>query len=142
MAIAILLNEGVVHEATHDVEAFIWVFSYCVMRNLLTRASKHPQQEVKSQCQEFRRLFSAAFAQNTFQKIEMVRGHRSPGLTFPKRGTVDKIIHSFMSKSLVNLFLEFRRLIETIDKVDIPVDGAQLTHDKLLEIVDKAIESL
>jgi hypothetical protein len=29
-----LTTERVVHEATHDVEFFVWVLSYCVMRNL------------------------------------------------------------------------------------------------------------
>jgi hypothetical protein len=139
MAIAILLNEGVVHEATHDVESFIWVFSYCVMGNLLIHASEHPEQEVKDQCQEFRQLFTAAFAQTSFKKIERARGHRSPALTFPEDEDVNRIIDSFMSKSLVNLFLDFRRMIYIADD---PRGGVQLTHDKLLELVDKAIESL
>jgi hypothetical protein len=139
MAMAILLNEGVVHAAAHDVESFIWVFSYCVMRNLLIHASKHPQKEVKDQCPEFRRLFTAAFAQTTFQNIEMARSQKSPALTFPKHGNVNSIIESFMSASLLNLFVGFRRLIYIVENPD---GGVQLTHDQLLEIVDQAIESL
>lgn len=78
------VNDHVVHEAAHDIQCFIWVFSYCIMRNLLIRASKHPQQEVRDQRGEFRRLFSAAFAQTTFKNIVMARGSNSHALTFPK----------------------------------------------------------
>jgi len=53
MAMDILLQRGVVHEANHDVESFIWVFSFCVKRNILIRAFDDPQSEVREQCTEF-----------------------------------------------------------------------------------------
>lgn len=142
MAMAILGKKDVVYEAAHDVESFIWVLSYCVMRSLLIRCSisKHPEQEVKDQCQAFRRLFSAAFAQTTFKKIEITRSHKSPALTFPEDEDVDRVIKNFMSKSLVDLFAGLRGLIWAVEK---PFGGVQLTHDDLLKLVDKAIsESL
>ena len=43
-------TEQVVHEATHDVESFVWVLSYCVMRNLYHRASRRTApKEVRDQ---------------------------------------------------------------------------------------------
>ncbi|KAF8968594.1 hypothetical protein BDZ97DRAFT_358403 [Flammula alnicola] len=50
MARTILLQEvdsngDVVHEATHDVESFIWVLSYCVMGNLCDQAFKSTAQK-------------------------------------------------------------------------------------------------
>jgi len=144
MAMALLrqdsdVDDHVVHEAAHDIQSFIWVFSYCIMRNLLICASKHPQQEVRDQRQEFRRLFSAAFAQTTFKNIVMARGSNSHALTFPKDKDIRGIIDSFMSKSLVNLFAGLQELIWAVEK---PSGGVQLTHDDLLKLVDKAIESL
>ena len=139
MAMAILRKKDVVHEAAHDVESFIWVFSYCVMRSLLICASKQPEQEIKNQSREFRQLFSAAFAQTTFKKIESARSHKSPALTFPEDEDVNGIIESFMSKSLVDLFIDLRRIIYIAENPD---GGVQLTHDQLLDVVDKAIGSL
>lgn len=39
-------NIHVAHETAHDVESFIWVLSYCVMRNLQIRASEEDFQMV------------------------------------------------------------------------------------------------
>lgn len=143
MALAILRNKGaIVHEPAHDVESFIWVFSYCVMRNLLIRynASKDVPQEAKNQGKEFRKLFSAAFSQTTFKSIGVARSHSSPALIFPEDEDVDWIIESFMSKTLVNLFVGLRDLIWAVEKPS--GGGMQLTHDDLLKVVDEAIESL
>jgi len=42
--------EHVVHEANYDVESFIWVLSYAVLRNLCHRASKlSDSQEIRDQ---------------------------------------------------------------------------------------------
>jgi len=139
MAMDILLQRGVVHEATHDVESFIWVFSYCVMRNILTRAFEDPRSEVREQSTEFLEIFSSAFAQTAFEKITMVRHQRCDALRFPEDPDVNKIIDSFMSQSLFNLFLDIRELVYALEK---PGGGVPLTHEKLLLVVDKAIDSL
>jgi len=139
MAAAILLQRGVVHEANHDIESFIWVFSYCVMRNLLIRSSNQPNPELKGQCKDFREEFALVFAQTTFKKIETMRNHKSPALTFPENPAVNRIIESFMSESLLNLFLDLQDLIYSAHKRR---NAAPLTHDQLLEVINTAINSL
>jgi hypothetical protein len=61
MARKILSLQGtqpVVHQATHGVESFIWVLSFCVMRNVqLWAINKAAPTDVYAQCKAFRTIF-------------------------------------------------------------------------------------
>ena len=133
-------DERVVHEAAHDVESFIWVLSYCVMRNLCHRASQRSApKEVRNQCHAFLVLFRRAFGQTTVEFISYERQSRSCALTFSEAGKVNEIISSFMSDALIALFRELRGLIYRLDD---PFKRNSLTHDSLLALVNQSLASL
>ena len=105
-------TERVVHEATHDVESFVWVLSCCVMRNLYHRASQRSApKEVREQCHAFRSLLFRAFGQTITMAIAKERQSGSYGLTFPRFHSVHGIIANFMSDTLVALFQDLQGLI-------------------------------
>ncbi|PPQ70566.1 hypothetical protein CVT25_012036 [Psilocybe cyanescens] len=132
-------NLPIVHEAAHDVESFIWVLSYSVMRNLLIRASEEPSKEFQDSCNSLREIYQEAFCKAANMKIATQRQSRSAALAFPGRHKVHKIIESFMSNILVSLFKEFQALIHRSADIFNPVP---LTHHDLLSVVNKAIASL
>ncbi|KIM86984.1 hypothetical protein PILCRDRAFT_815428 [Piloderma croceum F 1598] len=76
MARRILLQDlqmttgNIVHEVSHDVESFIWVLSYCVMRNLYLRASQRSApKEVRDQSHAIRYLLRQTFGQTITKAI-------------------------------------------------------------------------
>ncbi|KAF8971209.1 hypothetical protein BDZ97DRAFT_1346930 [Flammula alnicola] len=76
-------TEDAAHKLGHVIESFVWVFSYCVMRNLCHRASEgSAPKEVRDECKEFRYLFHRAF------------GHVTAGGIANQRQTVDNTITS------------------------------------------------
>jgi hypothetical protein len=144
MARKILLqNETVIqvlHEATHDIESFIWVLSYCVMRNLHDRASQRSApKEVRDQCHEFRSLFCLAFGQTTIFEIANERLSESCALIFTALKRVKEITTSFMSNTLVALFQDLQNLLHNAANVYNPIP---LTHDSVLTVVNQRLESL
>ena len=135
-----LTTERVVHEATHDVESFVWVLSYCVMRNVYHRASQRSApKEVRVQCHAFRSLLRQAFGQTTPKAIATDRQSRSFGLTFPTDRDVSDIIASFMSDALVTLFKDLRGLVH---RAADPFNSTPLTLDHLLAVVNQRLASL
>ena len=134
-------TEWVVHEATHDVESFVWVLSYCVMRNLCHRASRRTApKEVRDQCHAFRILFYQAFGQTTALSIAAERQSRSIALTFPRMTRrVGEITKSFVSDALVALFQDLQDLIS---RAAIIFNPTPLTHDSLLAVVNQRLASL
>ena len=135
-----LTTERVVHEATHDIESFVWVLSYCVMRNIYHRASQRSApKEVRGQCHAFRSLLRQAFGQTTPKAIATERQSRSFSLTFPTDRDVIEIIASFMSDALVALFKDLRGLIH---RAADPFNPTPLTHDALLAVVTQRLASL
>jgi hypothetical protein len=135
-----LTTERVVHEAAHDVESFVWVLSYCVMRNLYHRASQRSvPKEVRDQCHAFRSLFRQAFGQTTAQAIASERQSRSYSLTFPRLHNVMEIIANFMSDALVALFTDLQGLIHHATD---PFNPIPLTRDALLAVVNQSLASL
>ncbi|KIL53879.1 hypothetical protein M378DRAFT_201229, partial [Amanita muscaria Koide BX008] len=138
MARRILLQEvqgttRVVHEATHDVESFVWVLSYCVMRKLYLRASQQSApKEVRNQCHAFRLLFRQAFGQTSSMAIATERQSGSYALEFPTlHRVVSDIIANFMSDTLVVLFKDLQGLIH---RAQDPFNPTPLTHDALLAV--------
>ena len=133
-------TERVVHEATHDVESFVWVLSYCVMRNLYHRASQRSApKEVRDQCHAFRSLLRQAFGQTTTMAIATERQSGSYALTFPTDDDVVEITTSFMSDTLVALFQDLRGLIH---RAADPFNPTPLTHDSLLAVVNQQLALL
>ena len=132
-------TERVVHEATHDVESFVWVLSYCVMRNLYHRASQRSApKEVRDQCHAFRSLLRQAFGQTTTKAIATERQSGSYALTFPTDDDVIEITTSFMSDALVALFQDLRGLIHCAAD---PFNPTPLTHDSILAVVNQRLAS-
>ena len=130
----------VVHESTHDVESFIWVLSYCVMRNLCHRASQRfAPMEVRSQCHAFRSLLHQAFGRTSSKAIATERQSGSYALNFTTDDDVNEITTSFMSDALIALFKDLRGLIHRHDD---PFDPTALTHDSLLAVVNQRLASL
>ena len=130
----------VVHESTHDVESFIWVLSYCVMRNLCHRASQRfAPMEVRNQSHALKVRLRRAFGQTTTGFIAELRQSGSSALTFPEESDVNEITRSFMSDALVALFHDLRGLIHRHDD---PFDPTALTHDSLLAVVNQRLASL
>ena len=130
----------IVHEAAHDVESFIWVLSYSIMRNLHHRASKQStSKEIRDQRVTFRNLFSHAFGQTNPINIAERRQSGSFCLVFPGYSGVNEIISSFMSHALMSLFKGLRGLIH---RATDPFNPTPLTHDALLGVIDNAIISL
>ena len=118
MARSILLQsvsisaERTVHEAAHDVESFIWVLSYSVMRNLFPRASERSaSKEVRDERVTFRNLFSQAFGQTTPENIAVQRQSGSSCMLFPDNRRVNQIVSSFMTGALISLFRDLQGLI-------------------------------
>jgi len=132
--------ERTVHDATHDVESFVWVLSYAVMRNLYHRASERSTpKEVRDERPTFRYLFSQAFGQTTPRAIAAQRQSASYCLTFPRDRAVNKIVSSFMSDALVSFFRDLQGLIHHATD---PFNPSLLAHDTLLVVVNKTINSL
>jgi hypothetical protein len=130
----------IVHEAAHDVESFIWVLSYSVMRNLYYRASQRStSKEIRDQRIAFRDLFSQAFGQTTPENIAGQRQSASSCLVFPESGRVDEIISGFMTGALISLFKGLQGLIH---RATDPFSPTSLTHDALLGVINNAIDSL
>ena len=133
-------DERVVHEAAHDVESFIWVLSYCVMRNLCHRASQRSApKEVRNQSHAFRVLLRRAFGQTVRKFIAEMRHSTSCALTFHEDPDVIGITKEFMSDALIALFRELRGLIYRLDD---PFKPTPLTHDSLLALVNQSLASL
>jgi len=64
----------VVHQVAHDVESYIWVLSYCVMRNLQLRAVRRAApQEVQANAKPFGE-YSAVPSVKPLQKILQIKG--------------------------------------------------------------------
>jgi len=124
--------ERTVHEAAHDVESFIWVLSYSVMRNLFLQASKRSaSKEVRDERVTFRNLFIQAFGQTTPENIAGQRQSGSSCLVFPDNRRVNKIVSSFMTGALISLFKSLRGLIH---RATDPFNPTPLTHvDSLLD---------
>jgi hypothetical protein len=130
----------IVHEAAHDVESFIWVLSYSVMRNLYHRASQRStSKEIRDQRIAFRDLFSQAFGQTTPENIAGQRHSLASCLRFPESGRVNEIISGFMTGALISLFKGLRGLIH---RATDPFNPTSLTHDALLGVIDSGINSL
>ncbi|PPQ83145.1 hypothetical protein CVT25_005388 [Psilocybe cyanescens] len=143
MARAILLQSDakpVVHEAIHDVESFIWVLSYCVMRNLQLQASKQTTpQEVRAESKAFQSLFSRTFSKMTHKGIAAERHGFCQGFVFTTNKDVQKIIKHFMSQALVDLIKDVSELIYDAFH---PFRPVLFDHNALLAVTDKAITSL
>ena len=132
---------NIVHEVSHDVESFIWVLSYCVMRNLYLRASQRSApKEVRDQCHAFRYLLRQTFGQTITKAIALQRQSGSYGLTFPGDPEVNQIIMNFMSNALVSLFKDIEGLIYRA--MDPFTNTNPLTHDALLSVICHRLESL
>ena len=130
----------IVHEAVHDVESFIWVLSYSVMRNLYHRASERSTpKETRDQRVTFRNLFSHAFGQTTPRNIAVQRQSGSFCLFFPEDNGVNEIVSSYMSNVLIFLFKGLQGLIH---RATDPFNPTPLTHDALLRVINHAINSL
>ena len=130
----------IVHEAAHDVESFIWVLSYSVMRNLYHRASERStSKEIRNERITFRNLFSQAFGQTTPRSIAVQRQSGSFCLVFPEDEGVNKIISSFMSNALISLFKDLQGLVHHATD---PFNPTPLTHTDLLAVINNAINSL
>jgi len=144
MALEILLHDNdnighVVHEAKHDVESFIWVLSYSVMRKLCQTSKQSASREIQDQYSELRTRFRTAFSQVTSGAIASQRWSRCDALRFPVGRKVKDIIEEFMSPALVHLFEELQVLVHISTA---PQPASSLTHDDLLNTVNKAITSL
>ncbi|GLB41613.1 hypothetical protein LshimejAT787_1002130 [Lyophyllum shimeji] len=141
MARAILrASSSTVHQAQHDVESFIWVLAYCVMRNLCDRASRpSAPQDARAQYTVLKSLFSVTFSQTTARTIAAQRQSGSLGLIFPTDDDVEAIVKNFMSDPLVNLFATLGGLVH---KATDPFEPYPLTHDDLLAPVNDAIALL
>ncbi|KIL58054.1 hypothetical protein M378DRAFT_15802 [Amanita muscaria Koide BX008] len=132
--------ERVVHDATHDVESFVWVLSYCVMRNLYHRASQRSApKEVRDQRYAFRSMLRQAFGQTMPKAIATERQTWSFCLTFPLYRDVSEITTNFMSDALVALFKDLQGLIHPATD---PFNPTPLTHDALLAVVNQRLASL
>ena len=133
-------TERIVHEATHDVESFVWVLSYCVMRNLYHQASQRSApKKVRDQCHAFRSLLRQAFGQTTNKAIATERQSGSYALAFPTDDDVIEIIAHLMSDPLVALFGDLEDLIH---RASARFNPTPLTHDALLEVVNQRLASL
>ncbi|KAF8072223.1 hypothetical protein FPV67DRAFT_927385 [Lyophyllum atratum] len=140
MAREILENSGTtVHKARHDIESFIWVLLYCVLRSLHRRAShKSAPQDARAQFSTFKEIFSVTFGQTTPENIALQRHSFSRCMEFSTSREVEAIVTNFMSAPLVNLFAALRRLVHPVD----PFQPISLTHEDLLAPVDSAIALL
>jgi hypothetical protein len=134
-----------VHGAKDDVESFIWVLSYCVMRNLYNRASHKnalqdvgPPKDVQILLSKFRSLFSTAFGETDLGKLAQARSSSAVALVFPEYDTVEQITTRFMSRALISLFEDLKQLVHD----NHPNGSMPLTHDSLLEKVNNAITKL
>lgn len=130
---------SVEHQVKHDMESFIWVLSYFVMRNIFDRASKSSMQEVRSQCSNFRKIIRQAFGFTTKVDIAAARQSRSAILVFPKRLVINQIVSNFMTPGLINLFHSFETIVHHAHD---PQSPTAITHSALLKVVDKAITLL
>ncbi|KAF8804942.1 hypothetical protein BYT27DRAFT_7142933 [Phlegmacium glaucopus] len=130
----------VVHEASDDIESFIWVLSYSVMRNIYRRASNHSaSKEVKDECKSLRDTFNLAFGQTTPKAIAAQRHSLSDCLIFSTYSDLRNILTSFMSDALKSLFGDLADLMHCVNSRSNPIP---LTHDALLTVVNKTIDSL
>jgi len=143
MARKILSPQGaqrVMHQATHDVESFIWVLSYCVMCNVQLRAiNKTAPDGVHAECKAFHTIFRRAFSRATLDDIANERQNGSRALAFPTDPKVGRIIANIMSSPLCELFFDLRILVHAAQA---PFNPEILTHIALLAVVEKAIASL
>jgi hypothetical protein len=142
--IVCVLAEGdhFAHEEKHVIKSFIWVFAYCIMRNVLHQASKpHAPQGVKAQYDEFRKLFLESFGKTAYRSIFNVRHSGATTLEFPTFRIVDEIINQYMSKALITIFDDIQDLMQKAS-VRRQSPAFRLTHEGLVEIVDKGIASL
>lgn len=131
------INEYIIHQPKHDVESFIWVLSYCVMRNLYRRAfERSALREVSDQRAMFRTLFRQAFGQQTVRSIAIARQSMSDALIFTTEPDVQNIVENFMSQALISLFGDLQVLIHGASS---PRDPIPLTHDALLTAVNNTI---
>ncbi|EMD33827.1 hypothetical protein CERSUDRAFT_126048 [Gelatoporia subvermispora B] len=116
------------HQTHHDVESFIWVLIYSLMRRVLLKDRPNVTDEEKEWLQDFKIRFTQYF------------GRTSPS----------GIIHQRYGKEtwgIVQLYPVFfsrpvRELIETLNRQFILREQERLTHAVVLGAMDKAIRQL
>lgn len=65
--------------------------------------------------------------------------HGARALTFPTDRKVDRVVANFTNNPLCELFIDLQILVHAAQA---PVNLANLTHEALFAVVDKAIASL
>jgi hypothetical protein len=129
------------HEQKHDVESFIWVLSYCVMRFLLNLKGNKAAAGMKSEFDELKDLFDLAFGQTTRDTIAAERSSHCRVFSFISNPKISGITTKYSSKPIAKLFSTLRTMIHAASPF-MPPEPTPLTHEAVLAQVDTAIESL
>jgi hypothetical protein len=122
-----------------DVESFVWVLSYCVMRNLYQQAFRREEKDIRDQFEFLGYMFHQVFGQVDIRQLALHRQSGSDALEFPVTETIDKIIAAYMSDALVCLFGRLQDLLADAHKRYGPTP---LTHVIILTKVNDAIAEL
>lgn len=142
MARALLIGNANAHEAEHDIESFIWAFSYCVWRKLWQCIRHHEDTipEVKDEKEQFLDFYNPLFTQTKPRAIATHRTSTSDIITFVDAPPLKHIVETFMSEPLIELFYKFPLMIHNSQPIR-GVTPVPLTHNALLLVVNEAISS-
>lgn len=106
---AIGIQPAIVQTSEHDVESFVWLLAYSVMRKLYGKA-------IGDERYIMGQKFLQSFGKSSVSEISSQRSARTP-LTWPKFVLLDDLVHREMSEVLRGLFLQLRAQLAERDTI-------------------------
>ncbi|KAF8589552.1 hypothetical protein K439DRAFT_1657964 [Ramaria rubella] len=119
---AIQSNQTIIHAVHHDIEAFIWVFYYSLLRGLLATLKGERHTKIQE-------IFIFLFGHMRLDSIRRAR-HGASGLTW---------LTDFFPKPLLDLFSELEHYLELSH---LTRDPQHWTYDLLEQLLQTAIDGL
>ncbi|TFY69861.1 hypothetical protein EVG20_g2966 [Dentipellis fragilis] len=135
---AIASGEEIERRPHHDVESFVWVLAYSVMRLVATKMRKDTTVSSKA-LSNFQKYFKDCFSPGSARTISAARLSLFP-LTWTCESLYEDATRQ-ISQTLANLFEELSSTIY-MSANPVPKHRIYMTHDKLLNLLDAAIEEL
>lgn len=142
MACSLLLGETN-HNETYDLESFIWVLCYSILRNLYERSLTSDIPEVRNEHKNLEETFTTAFGKISASDIADARTSTSKALQFPALHDHQNIYKAFMSDALITCLRRFGDLIKYGEFFEQPPGATPvMTYDTTVAILDNAISAL
>lgn len=144
MALSLLRETSTVvttHKACHDLESFIWVLCYAILRKLTVQSFVSKDEKIKQERKALKDLVKSTFGNVTLADIASHRSSSSDTIIFPTLRVLQNTVNTFMSTPLRQCLDMFSNLIK-FSEFTIPKWKKELTYEAVIEVLDTAINQL